>query len=89
VKGAETPEGRVSAMEYQYRLPDPTGRKDLEYYRNKERRGYLSHLVKEGHNPSLWFRSELEAEEARERAREEKRDRGPGRRTFGKDNQMW
>ena len=39
-----------------FRLPDPTKRRDFEYYRDKERRGYLSHLVKEGEGPSLFFR---------------------------------
>jgi len=42
---------------YPYRLPDPTSRKDLEYYRDAAKRGYLSHLVKEGHGPSLFFRT--------------------------------
>jgi large subunit ribosomal protein L15 len=42
---------------YQYRLPDPTSRKDLEYYRDSAHRGYLSHLVAEGHGPSLFFRT--------------------------------
>lgn len=42
---------------YRYRLPDPTKRKDLEYYRDSAHRGYLSHLVEEGHGPSLFFRT--------------------------------
>ena len=39
------------------RLPDPTGRKDIEYYRDPAHRGYLSHLVPEGQGPSLFFKT--------------------------------
>ena len=42
---------------YRYRLPDPTSRKDLEYYRDSAHRGYLSYLVEEGHGPSLFFKT--------------------------------
>lgn len=42
---------------YRFRLPDPTSRKDLEYYRDSAHRGYLSHLVAEGHGPSLFFKT--------------------------------
>ena len=41
---------------FMYRLPDPTSRKDLEYYRDAAHRGYLSHLVEEGQGPSLFFK---------------------------------
>ncbi|KAF2817666.1 ribosomal protein L15 [Mytilinidion resinicola] len=41
---------------YPYRLPDPTSRKDIEYYRDPAHRGYLSHLVGQGESPSLFFR---------------------------------
>ncbi|KAL2888470.1 ribosomal protein L15 [Ceratocystis lukuohia] len=37
------------------RLPDPTHRWDVEYYRDPAHRGYLSHMLKEGENPSLFF----------------------------------
>lgn len=40
---------------FQYRLPDPTSRKDIEYYRDPAHRGYLSHLVGEEETPSLFF----------------------------------
>ena len=43
--------------QYKYRLPDPTGRKDLEYYRDPAHRGYLSWQVKEGQGPSLFFKT--------------------------------
>ncbi|KAI9815870.1 MAG: YmL10 [Phylliscum demangeonii] len=36
-----------------FRLPDPTSRKDIEYYRDPAHRGYLSHLVREGESVSL------------------------------------
>ncbi|KAF2670661.1 ribosomal protein L15 [Microthyrium microscopicum] len=48
----------VSApKESQYALPDPTGRKDLEYYRNAAHRGYLSYMVPPGETPSLFFKT--------------------------------
>lgn len=39
------------------RLPDPTSRKDMEYYRDPAHRGYLSYQVAEGQGPSLFFKS--------------------------------
>ena len=42
---------------YLYRLPDPTSRKEIEYYRDPAHRGYLSHLVPEGQGPSLFFKT--------------------------------
>lgn len=47
--------------QYQYRLPDATSRKDIEYYRDPAHRGYLSHLVEEGKGPSLFFRTPEES----------------------------
>jgi len=47
----------ASSSPFSYRLPDPTSRKDLEYYRDSNKRGYLSHLVEEGHGPSLFFKT--------------------------------
>ena len=47
---------RASAM-YEYALPDPVKRKDLEYYRDATNRGYLSYLVPPGHTPSLYFKT--------------------------------
>lgn len=41
---------------YKYRLPDATGRKDIEYYRDPAHRGYLSYMVKKGESPSLFFK---------------------------------
>ncbi|KAK4177826.1 ribosomal protein L18e/L15P [Triangularia setosa] len=39
-----------------YRLPDPTSRWDIEYYRDPAHRGYLSHTLKVGESPSLYFK---------------------------------
>ncbi|KAH8599874.1 ribosomal protein L18e/L15P [Bisporella sp. PMI_857] len=47
----------ASARPFTYRLPDPTSRKDLEYYRDEAHRGYLSHLVEDGHGPSLFYKT--------------------------------
>ncbi len=46
-----------AARPFLYRLPDPTSRKDIEYYRDPAHRGYLSHLVEEGQGPSLFFKT--------------------------------
>ncbi|CRG83101.1 large subunit ribosomal protein L15 [Talaromyces islandicus] len=43
-----------------YRLPDPTKRRDIEYYRDPAHRGYLSHLLQPHEGPSLFFRSPVE-----------------------------
>lgn len=45
---------------FKYRLPDPISRKDLEYYRDANHRGYLSHTVGQGQSPSLFFKSPTE-----------------------------
>ena len=41
---------------FRYRLPDPTGREDIEYYRDPAHRGYLSYKLAPGESPSLYFR---------------------------------
>lgn len=41
---------------FRYRLPDPTSRIDIEYYRDPAHRGYLSHQLAPGQSPSLYFR---------------------------------
>lgn len=58
-----TPAERVTGLGFQYRLPDPAGRKELEYYRDAKNRGYLSHLVKEGQNASLFWRPAMSEED--------------------------
>lgn len=54
----------MKRMGYQYRLPDPTNRKDIEYYRDPAHRGYLSHLLKPNESPSLFFVSPAERKSA-------------------------
>jgi sorting nexin-8 len=44
------------AQPHRYRLPDPTSREDIEYYRDPAHRGYLSFQLKEGESPSLYFK---------------------------------
>ena len=91
VDGASTEEGRVQKLGYEYRLPDPTGRKDLEYYRDKENRGYLAHTVKEGHSPSLFYKTPVQIEEARALKEELKREAMEGgvRSYNTKENRVW
>lgn len=36
-------EKSAEVAQYRYRLPDPAGRRDLEYYRDEAHRGYLSY----------------------------------------------
>ncbi|CAG7975971.1 unnamed protein product [Penicillium salamii] len=47
-----------------FRLPDPTKRRDIEYYRDPAHRGYLAHLLKPLEGPSLFFRSSEERKSA-------------------------
>lgn len=91
VEGASTQDGRVRSLGYEYRLPDPTGRKDLEYYRDKVNRGYLAHTVKEGHSPSLFYKSPLQIEEAKALKEELKKEAmESGVEKFNtKENRVW
>ncbi|EFY92322.1 YmL10 [Metarhizium acridum] len=41
---------------FRHRLPDPTSRRDIEYYRDPAHRGYLSHQLAPGQSPSLYFK---------------------------------
>ena len=50
-------------QQFKYRLPDPTARKDIEYYRDPAHRGYLAHLLSEGESPSLFFKPPGEAKD--------------------------
>lgn len=45
-----------TTKKHYYRLPDPTGREDIEYYRDPAHRGYLSHTLQPGESPSLYFK---------------------------------
>ncbi|KAF3397826.1 50S ribosomal protein L15 [Penicillium rolfsii] len=67
--GAVAPEdvSEAKVMEtlgLKYRLPDPTRRRDIEYYRDPAHRGYLAHLLKPMEGPSLFFRSPEERKSA-------------------------
>ena len=53
---------RALGNSYPYRLPDPTSRKDIEYYRDIKNRGYLRYMVNEGEGPSLFFKPLEEVE---------------------------
>lgn len=53
--GLEAENAREVGQGFEYRLPDPSSRKDIEYYRDPAHRGYLSHLVGENEGPSLFF----------------------------------
>ncbi|KAF3402560.1 50S ribosomal protein L15 [Talaromyces pinophilus] len=60
-EAAELKESKIMERgNFTYRLPDPTHRKDIEYYRDPAHRGYLSHLVKPSEGPSLFFLSPAE-----------------------------
>ncbi len=70
-----------SASPFSYRLPDPTSRKDLEYYRDSAHRGYLSHLVEEGHGPSLFFKTPGTSIR--------RKTKKPGKSVVAVENKMW
>ncbi len=53
---AEVLEKARSRKKHYNRLPDPTSRDELEYYRDIAHRGYLSGQVKPGESPSLYFK---------------------------------
>ncbi|KAK1764428.1 putative 54s ribosomal protein l10 protein [Phialemonium atrogriseum] len=63
--GAEHVEGELERVRQEaaaapgrrlFRLPDPTSRWEIEYYRDPAHRGYLSHMLKPGQSPSLYFK---------------------------------
>ncbi|CBF88155.1 hypothetical protein AN1095.2 [Aspergillus nidulans FGSC A4] len=77
---AFTQEAKIMAAKgYKYRLPDPTNRKDIEYYRDPAHRGYLSHLLKPLEGPSLFFRSPVERKTAS----------GPKKEKVLPENRLW
>ncbi|KUI64788.1 50S ribosomal protein L15 [Cytospora mali] len=57
---------------HKYRLPDPTSRWDIEYYRDPAHRGYLSHQLKDGESPSLYFK--VPGEQVRKKAAKSKKE---------------
>lgn len=67
---------------FRHRIPDPTSRKDIEYYRDPAHRGYLSHMVEEGHGPSLFFKTPT----AGVRRRKSKK---AGKEVAAVENKLW
>jgi len=67
-KGEDHLKGSKLADGFKFRLPDPIGRKDLEYYRDPAHRGYLSYMVGEGESPSLFFQTPLQTQRRKEAA---------------------
>ena len=65
---------------FKYRLPDPTSRKDIEYYRDPAHRGYLSYQVKDGEGPSLFFKAPGSATFVK---------RKPSKRAIAADNRLF
>ncbi|TKX22080.1 putative 54S ribosomal protein L10 [Elsinoe australis] len=74
---------RSEAERFKYRLADPSGRKDIEYYRDERHRGYLSHLVPQGEGPSLYFKVPGRPQE--DGAKKVKKAKGPAK----VDNRLW
>ena len=66
---------------FENRLPDPTRRKDIEYYRDPAHRGYLSHLVPKGHGPSLFYKTPATGRVAVRKASKSK--------AVAEDNKLW
>lgn len=58
---------------FRYRLPDPTSREDIEYYRDPAHRGYLSHQLTQGQSPSLYFKVPGE-QKIKSKVKKEKKD---------------
>ncbi|KIX08767.1 ribosomal protein L15 [Rhinocladiella mackenziei CBS 650.93] len=87
VEGCESLEYRAAGSGYEYRLPDPTSRSDIEYYRDVKNRGYLSHTVKEGEGPSLYFKPPVSEEQLKEL----RKKNASGRRAAKEkeENKLW
>lgn len=69
---------------WQHRLPDPAGRKAIEYYRDPAHRGYLSYQVAEGQGPSLFFKAPRPAGVERPRSSEKSK-----RAAAAAANRLW
>lgn len=71
-----------------YRLPDPTSRRDIEYYRDPAHRGYLSSRLAPGESPSLFHRvprsitEEDQLRKVRDLERRRKQQGGDGEALF-------
>lgn len=67
-----------------HRLPDPTSRKDIEYYRDPAHRGYLSYQVQEDEGPSLFHKPPRRPTAPSKEAVEEGQ-----RKTAAAENRLW
>ncbi|KAL8822779.1 MAG: hypothetical protein Q9191_006495 [Dirinaria sp. TL-2023a] len=65
---------------FSYRLPDPTSRKDMEYYRDPAHRGYLSYQLADGQGPSLFFKTPGTTKFSQRKS---------GKRTVGGENRIF
>lgn len=88
VEGADSLESRVKAMGFEYRLPDPSGRKDIEYYRDPKHRGYLAHTLEEGEDPSLYWKRVLSPEELKVHLKK-KQQGGDKKAGAYAENKLW
>lgn len=70
----EVGEENTEERKYQYRLPDATSRKAIEYYRDSNHRGYLAYTVGQHEGPSLFHKPPRHI--TREEIDEKKRLRG-------------
>lgn len=89
VEGGERLEGGESATQqshsgFLHRLPDPTSRKDIEYYRDPAHRGYLSYMVGQGQTPSLFFKAPRTGPPTEITSRKSR-----GKDTSANENRMW
>ncbi|KAL9611950.1 MAG: hypothetical protein Q9167_003437 [Letrouitia subvulpina] len=66
---------------FENRLPDPTSRKEIEYYRDSAKRGYLNYQVGEGQGPSLFFRTPSTAKKIKKKVQSSV--------ASGAENRMW
>ena len=71
---------------FAHRLPDPTSRKDIEYYRDPKHRGYLAHTVGEGQSPSLFFKAPGAAQALAKAGVEVTSKK---KKLFGSENKLW
>ena len=89
---AEGEEEVLEDRRYQYRLPDATSRKAIEYYRDSNHRGYLAYTVGALEGPSLFHKPPRRT--TREEIDERKRLQGKGgelkQDTLNvEENRMW
>lgn len=70
-------------IEYPYRLPDATSRKDIEYYRDAAHRGYLSYQVDQGKGPSLFHKTAEDMRKGRKKVTKKKAT------TEATENRIW